>query len=130
MVTTDNLEVLESEIRGVAADIAEIKHVLKNVQHSQTLAAERLVRTEVQYDNHTQALTRAFNELKDHDGRIKELEVQQPMTKWARNLLLTGITAVVGTLGVGAFTINRVVERPVSVVITKDAINAVKDKQE
>jgi chromosome segregation ATPase len=94
-----SLQVLEAELVNLGRDIVEIKLGVQNVQQTQSAVSERLTRIEERYTNQSAAIDRAFATLKEQDGRIQRIEVEQPLTKVIRNYTLAGIVAVCGLAG-------------------------------
>jgi hypothetical protein len=121
-MTTPTLEVVSSELRNIAQDLGEIKHGMKNVQISQNAQGERLIRMEERHDTHKSALDRAFTSIKDHDNRIQQIELEQPMTKMVRGWVITAVLAMVGGGGLGAYVLTKVADRPVQVIIKKSDV--------
>jgi chromosome segregation ATPase len=98
-LTEGSLQVLAAELQNLGGDIAEIKHLVKNVQQSQSLTSERLTRIEERYTNHAAAIDRAFGSIKEQETRIQRIEVEQPLTKVVRNYAIMGVIAVCGLAG-------------------------------
>jgi hypothetical protein len=112
----DNLDVLAAELRAVGKTVGEIRESIHHMRDSMTVDRAQVIRLEERYLNHAAALERAFAVLTTMEGRIKEVEVQQPITKLVTGWVITGVVAVCGMGALQVWTTQKNAERPVMVV--------------
>lgn len=112
-----NEGVLENELRGLTADVAEIKNAVHRVLEAQNAATVGLARMDERWQNHAAALTRAFSTLDGHEGRIKQIELEQPLTKMVRGWVIAAVLSMVSVVGIGGYAVYRVADRPMQITI-------------
>src|SRR4051812_1931567 len=111
-----SLDVLASEMKGIAADIAEIKHTVRSVQTTQNLGREQAVRIEERLSATQEAMKRAFDKIGEVDGRVKLIEAEQPVTRLVTKWVIAGVVAVASMAGLQVWTVKTNADRPVVVV--------------
>lgn len=110
---TAALAKLSQQMLSMANDVADIKNQVATLNTS----LERLARIEERHQNHHHALERAFTTLKEHDGRIKAIEVQEPISKMVQKWVITGVIGVVSLVGLQIVGIVIQQSRPTQVII-------------
>lgn len=89
--------VTEYRITALEGSVNEIRSAVKSIDAS----LQVLARLEQRHAETRDGLERAFEELKDHEVRVRDIEAEMPTTKLVRGWV---ITAVVGTLGIVGVT--------------------------
>lgn len=96
MAADAEFQVLANRMDRIGEDVVEIKDQVRAI--SQGL--EKIARLEERHENHARALERAFNSLTSMEGRLKTLEVQEPINKMVSKWVIAGVLGVVAILGV------------------------------
>ncbi|MFV5212781.1 hypothetical protein ACLIIZ_03520 [Azonexus caeni] len=84
METNDRLH---ADVRNLREEVGEVKNLL-----------ERLVRLEERHANTANALERAFSALAKIDGRVRKLELAQPVQRLATGWVTNAAWAAAGVL--------------------------------
>lgn len=92
-------DVLSAELKAIAARQDDMARTLGKM--ADTLSA--VVRMEERLTEGREALSRAFNELDDHERRLKKVEVDLPPLKESRKWITGGIVALMGAMVVAFF---------------------------
>lgn len=87
---------LENRIRVVEYAVSEIKDSVKSIAAS----LHTLTSLGVRHEETRDALGRAFDELKQHDARLENIETVMPGLKEARGWAVRGMLAVVSVVGI------------------------------
>ena len=66
-------------------------------------SVKQLVSLEQKHIETRQAIERAFDELKDHDKRIRDVEQEMPTMKLTRGWIIGGVMGVFGIMGIQLF---------------------------
>lgn len=88
-------DVLAAQLAAMHEDVSEIKET----QRQLVSAVERLARLEERDHARNEALGRLFDTLEKIDGRVTELEKQEPLNKQTNNWVMAAIAAALGFLG-------------------------------
>lgn len=92
----DDQTVLEYRVASLEAVVREVKDAVKSIDTSlQTLA-----RLEAKHAETRDGLERAFNEIADHETRVRVIETEMPTTKLIRGWVIAGVVGVLGMMGV------------------------------
>lgn len=63
----------------------------------------QLAQLEQKHIETREALSRAFDEIKNHDGRLRSIEGEMPTLKLTRGWVISGVLGVLALLGVAIF---------------------------
>lgn len=94
--------VMEYRLSALEGSVGEIRQAVKSIDAS----LQVLARLEQRHAETRDGLERAFEELKDHETRVRDIETEMPTTKLIRGWI---ITAVIGTLGIVGATAMKLV---------------------
>lgn len=125
----DSIDSLAAEMRGLLADIAEIKHTCKNVAQAQLSQTELLARLDERHKSIEKSGERAHARLDTQDLRVTRIEMEQPVTKLVTRVLISGAVGVLAIVGGQLVATQRIADRPVQVVIDKDVIERLSKTQ-
>jgi len=118
---------LSEKMDGIASDVQELKSQISSLSSS----LERLARIEERHNNHSAALERAFNNIKEMDDRVKSIEVQEPITKLVRGWVIGGVIGVVSMVAISSGTLMFVTSRqpaPTQIIFDPDVANKIPKK--
>lgn len=101
------------QVRSIATDVTEIKQQVATL----TSSLERLARMEERQLNYQAAIGRVFETIKEHDSRIKTIELQEPMAKLVQRWVIAGVIGVVGIFGLQVAAIVFQSNKPITIAI-------------
>lgn len=105
---------LVQQMVTMSTDLADIKRQIASLNTS----LERLARIEERHEAQRRALERAFESLKEHDSRIKTIEVQEPISKMVNRWVIAGVIGIVGFAGLQVWgTIVQANKTPATIII-------------
>lgn len=87
--------VMEYRISALEGSVNEIKQAVKSIDAS----LQVLSRLEQRHSETRDGLERAFNEIADHETRVRVIETEMPTTKLIRGWVIASVVGVVGLLG-------------------------------
>jgi len=87
---------MQQQMDRLVVDVSEIKSTLKELSSSM----ERVARLEERHTNNSDAISRAFAKLEDHDSRMMRLETEAPLTRMVRRWVIAGVIGVAGVVGI------------------------------
>lgn len=91
--------------------LATVEDAVKSIAENLT----QLTALEQKHIETREALGRAFSELKDHDVRIKAVEIEMPTLKLTRGWVITGVIGIVTLVGIAATSLVIVTRVPAQV---------------
>lgn len=77
--------------------------MIEKTLSSMSESVKQLVSLEQKHIETRQAIERAFDELKDHDNRIRDVEKEMPTMKLTRGWMISGVVGVFGIMGIQLF---------------------------
>lgn len=116
MSDAESFAAISEQVRAMAADVVEIKQQVATL----TSSLERLARMEERQLNYSSAMGRLFETQKEHDNRIKTMEMQEPIAKLVHKWVILGVLGVVGMFGMNLVTTVMSKDKPIQIIIDKD----------
>lgn len=91
----DEHKVLEFRVGALEAVVGEIKSAVKSIDQS----LQSLARLETRHAETRDGLARAFDDIEDHETRLRTVEGEMPTMKLTRSWTMRGVIYVVGVVG-------------------------------
>lgn len=90
---------VERDQEGMKAIAAEVRDNSKEIAQALQNLCMLMSKMESSHTSLESAVTRAFNDLEDHELRMRVIENEMPTVKLTRNWMVAGVIGVVGLVG-------------------------------
>jgi hypothetical protein len=88
---------LESRVVFLERAVEQMRDAVKSIDGS----LKELVRLGVAHEQTRDAISRAFQEIEDHEARLRQIEVDMPTIRLIRGWVLMAVVGVFGIVGIG-----------------------------
>jgi predicted nuclease with TOPRIM domain len=113
------------KLEHIEETLVEIKDSLKALNS----LMERLTRLEEKHDGHVAAIARSFERIEALENGVRELELQEPVTKMVRTWVISGVIGVTGLIGAQFFFVATHAPQSIQIVLDKATIEGMMRKE-
>jgi hypothetical protein len=108
---------MQSEFQMIKADVKELDETLHRLRNTMGADREKQIRLEERMAYQAEALKRAFDAINSIDSRVKDVELQEPVTKLVTRYIIAGAIGVIAIVGAQLFAVLKTSDRPIQIVI-------------
>jgi len=94
-------EVLGIRVTSLERVVKEVADSVKSIDQS----LKTLARLEVKHEETRSSVIRAFQEINDHETRLRDIEAEMPTVKLVRNWIIAGVVGMLGLAGLAIWAV-------------------------